>query len=159
MFLPDSAKSVPADGFSQICSVDVEDRLTIPAAMLREMPWWEDASCEVICEMACLGLVRITGLTSALEKIDALKDSRVKGPSAQHDRQMALLDKFRPLKLYKDGRLRLTAEVMSCLEFETEAQPRLYVQKSAQAIEILSFAYWVRRLSRHESETIGAQYE
>lgn len=127
----------------KLAKVDHEDRLSIPLPLLRSVEWWNDESAETIAELvSSRGLVRLYLAELAEPTIQTLaSDLAELGAEDEFVLSGALADRFRPLKLYADGRLRFTKEVAQILGFSLGDEPTLFVQNFPAGLEIMSLDY------------------
>jgi hypothetical protein len=132
----------------QLANVGASDRLSIPIDVLRSVEWWGDAPTEVVAELVREGLIRIYLKSEAAPMVEVLAgEISALPPEIQFERMAILADRYRPLKLYGDGRLRFTKETAQMLGFVLGERPTLFVQGFAKGLEILSLAYRMRRLA------------
>src|ERR1700731_1253294 len=104
-------------------------RLSIPMEVLRAIDWWEDKSVDVLAELVQAGLIRIYLAAEATPMVEALAENIAEMPPEVRFERMAILaDRYRPLKLYSDGRLRFTKETVQILGFSLGERPILFVQ-------------------------------
>lgn len=131
----------------QLAQIGVSDRLSIPVEVLRAVEWWADQPAEVLAELVHEGLIRIYLAREAMPMVEALADELAALPTEVRFEHMAILaDRYRPLKLYGDGRLRFTKETAQILGFNLGERPTLFVQSFPKGLEILSLAFRLERL-------------
>ena len=142
-----------------LANVDPEDRLTIPADVLRVVRWWSKKPIDVTAELVETGLIRVYPTEEARPLIARLiSDVSKRGYTreAQFERVQVIGDRYRTLKMYGDGRVRFVKEVAMLLGFSLGDQPTLYVQAFPAGFEIMSIAYRADRLAKlADSTTIG----
>jgi len=138
----------------QLANMGVSDRLSVPVDVLRGVEWWADKSVAVLAETDREGLIRGYLASEAGPMVEALAEE-LAGLSAElrFERSMILADRYRPLKLYGDGRLRLTKETSQTLGFSLGDRPSLFVQAFPKGIEILSLAFRNERLGNEVAAT------
>jgi hypothetical protein len=131
----------------QLAHVGASNRLSIPIDVLRSIEWWQDAAIDVLAESVREGLIRVYLASEAMPLVTALAEEFDElPPDVRFDRMAALADRYRPLKLYADGRLRLTKETAQILGFVLGEQPTLFVQAFPKGVEIMSLAFRLERL-------------
>ena len=153
MALPDSAETEV--GYAHLVKVDTTSRVSIPVPLLGQMGWWKNEAMDVVAELAAPGIIRVTSAKLAEPLIAELLETAHPDTDGDHDRLMALRDKFRRLRLYKDGRLRLTQEVALLLRVAAAGDSHLLAQISHRSLEIMAPPFWEDRLLRNGQETIG----
>jgi hypothetical protein len=125
----------------------VSYRLSIPVEVLRAVEWWEDQPAEVLAELVHEGLIRIYLAREATPLVNSLADELTAlPPEIRFERMAVLADRYRPLKLYGDGRLRFTKETAQILGFNLGEMPTLFVQSFPKGLEILSLSFRLERL-------------
>jgi hypothetical protein len=101
----------------------------------------------VLAELVHEGLIRIYLEQEAAPRVEALRGELAALPPGVRFAQEAVLsDRYRRLKLYADGRLRLTKEVAQVLGFNLGERITLFVQPFQKGLEILSLSYRLERL-------------
>ncbi len=131
--------------------VDRDHRLSIPKEMLRAMNWVvAKGSVTVFAEVRAVGRVRLLESSRVEERLGAVRE-RVEelGSRDEIDQALsALADRYRPVKLYPEGRVHLTEPVHAALE-ETLAPVSVIVELVAnRSIEILCLRARNERLMR-----------
>lgn len=133
----------------QLANMGTGDRLSIPMDVLRMTEWWKNESAEVLSELVQEGLIRIYLAREAKPMVEALMDELAGlPPEVRFERAAIVADRYRPLKLYGDGRLRFTKEVARVLGFSLGEQLTLYVQAFPKGVEILSLSFRLERLRK-----------
>jgi len=141
----------------QLAHIGVSDRLSIPVEVLRSVEWWDHQPADVLAELVHEGLIRIYLAREATPMVEALANEFTALPPEIRFVRMAILaDRYRPLKLYGDGRLRFTKETAQILGFNLGERPTLFVQAFPKGLEILSLAFRHQRL-RTEAEVTSIQ--
>ena len=131
----------------QIAKVDEEGRLSIPIDALRAVEWWKSASVDVIAELVRPGLIRVYLANEAQPLIDSLLHEISERPApANVDATAIVMDRYRPLKLYADGRLRFTKEVCTLLAFQLGEHLTLFVQPFPKHLEAMTLEFRAERL-------------
>jgi DNA-binding transcriptional regulator/RsmH inhibitor MraZ len=154
--LPDS----PIDlriGPAKLANIDTSNRLIIPRPTFSNVSWRRKEAQKVFAELVSPGLVRIYLASDIEEKIRDRLSSLSEMPfSDQFDRQMVLADRYRPMKLDKEGRLQLTQDIVPILGFSlNKDQPSLFVQPFGNGFEILSVLAREQRLIDSMDQTLG----
>jgi hypothetical protein len=152
VFVPDSAVNVSVASMEllrgQIANLGAGGRLSIPIDLLRLVEWWEDAPVDVMAELSRAGLVRIFLASEANALIQVLMDEISEQPNdTQFEALSIVADRYRPLKLYSDGRLRLTKETCSILDTVLGQQGAFFVQPFRRHLEILTLGFRAERLA------------
>jgi hypothetical protein len=131
----------------QIAGLAEDGRLSIPMDALRAIRWWEPVPLDVIAELCRVGLIRIH-LASEVEPLVAALLSDISESHDQPSMEIASVvsDRYRPLKLYADGRLRLTKEVCSLFEIRLGEKVTLFVQPFKSWLEIMTLQFRADRL-------------
>jgi hypothetical protein len=143
----------------QLAKIDREDRLSIPMEILRNITWWSGEPIRVLAEFRDRGLVRVHG-AAARAIIDGLdRDLQQETSESAHIARAVLIDRYRELALYKDGRLRLIKEVCPWLGFRWGEQAELYVQPLGHVLEIMSQDYRLHRLTQPRTDSLPWQFE
>jgi hypothetical protein len=138
----------------QLANMDGSSRLSIPKDVLRAIDWWENKSVDVLAELVQAGLIRIYLAAEATPMVEALaEDIAEMPPDVRFERTAILADRYRPLKLYSDGRLRFTKEAAQILGFSLGERPTLFVQAFPKGLEILSLAFRAERLQQSSEST------
>jgi hypothetical protein len=138
----------------QLANMDGSSRLSIPKDVLRAIDWWENKSVDVLAELVQAGLIRIYLAAEATPMVEALAENIAEMPPEVRFERMAILaDRYRPLKLYSDGRLRFTKETAQILGFSLGERPMLFVQPFPKGLEILSLAFRAERLQQSSEST------
>jgi hypothetical protein len=138
----------------QLANIGESDRLSIPVDVLRTVEWWKDKPVDVLSESVHEGLLRIYLESEASPMVKALLEELDGLPAEIRFERLALVaDRYRPLKLYGDGRLRFTKETAHILGFSLGERPRLFVQSFSKGLEILSLAFRLERLRKDEGTT------
>jgi hypothetical protein len=138
----------------QLARVDGSNRLSIPVEVLRAVEWWEDQTARVLAELVHESLIRIYLARDAEPMVEALAHEFGELPPEIRFERMALLaDRYRPLQLYKDGRLRFTKETAQVLGFNLGDQPTLFVQSFPKGLEILTLPLRLERLRASAEST------
>jgi len=138
----------------QLANIGESDRLSIPVDVLRTVEWWKGTPVDVLSESVHEGLLRIYLESEATPMLKALLEE-LEGlqPEIRFERTAVLGDRYRPLKLYGDGRLRFTKETAHILGFTLGERPRLFVQSFSKGLEILSLAFRLERLRKDAEAT------
>ena len=138
----------------QTAKVDEEGRLSIPIDALRAVEWWKSASVEVIAELVRPGLIRVYLAKEAQLLINSLLNEISERPEpTKHETTAIVMDRYRPLKLYADGRLRFTKEVCSLLAFQLGDHVTLFVQPFRKYLEAMTLEFRAERLIQTASST------
>jgi hypothetical protein len=138
----------------QLANMDGSSRLSIPKDVLRAIDWWENKSVDVLAELVQAGLIRIYLAAEATPMVEALaEDIAEMPPDVRFERTAILADRYRPLKLYSDGRLRFTKEAAQILGFSLGERPTLFVQAFPKGLEILSLTFRAERLQQSSEST------
>lgn len=138
----------------QLANMGEGDRLSIPVDVLRSVEWWEDKSADVLTELVHEGLIRVYLAREAVPIVEALVEELAGLPlELRSEREAIIADRYRPLKLYADGRLRFTKEVAQVLGFTLGERPTLFVQAFPKGLQILSLPVRLERLRRSADAT------
>jgi len=131
----------------QIAKLGEDGRLSIPIDVLRGVRWWDTTPLDVIAELCRSGLIRIH-LASEAEPLIAGLLADIPDAPGQSQSEIASIvsDRYRPLKLYADGRLRLNKEVCSLLEISLGQNATLFVQPFKSFLEITTLQFRANRL-------------
>ena len=85
--------------------MDASNRLSIPVNVLRAVEWWEGKPAEVLAESVHEGLIRLYLAREAAPLVEALIEELAELPATvRFERAAIFADRYRPLKLYGDGR-------------------------------------------------------
>jgi hypothetical protein len=124
-----------------------DGRLSVPVRVLRSTAWWTGESREVVAELTRPGVVRLFDADFAQERLsDVLRD----WPGADGlEFKLVMADRYRRLKLYSDGRLTLTQEVLSTLREEPGQLSQLFAEGSSTAVELMTLRIRNERLADH----------
>ncbi len=138
----------------QIANFGEDGRVSIPIDVLRAVRWWEATSFDVVAELCRAGFIRIY-LASVAEPLIAALLSDISDSPDQSTSEIASVvsDRYRPLKLYGDGRLRLTKEVCSILGIRLGEHATVFVQPFNSWLEIMSLQFRADRLLTTASST------
>ena len=91
--------------------------------------WWKAKPTDVVAELVHEGLIRVYLAEEATPIVHALAEELAALPAeVRFERTAILADRYRPLKLYGDGRLRFTKETAHVLGFALGDRPTLFVQ-------------------------------
>jgi hypothetical protein len=144
----------------QLAKIDGSDRLSVPLEVLRATDWWADKPVDVVAEIVHEGLIRVYLAQEATPLVEALSNDLADLPGDLRFERMAVLaDRYRPLKLYGDGRLRFTKETAQILGFALGERPTLFVQPFPKGFEILSLRFRAERLQRNTGSTSLSLYQ
>jgi hypothetical protein len=134
--------------------VDEEGRLSIPIDALRAVEWWKSASVDVIAELVRPRLIRVYLANEAQPLIDSLLHEISERPApANSDATAIVVDRYRTLKLYADGRLRFTKEVCALLAFQLGEHSTLFVQPFRKHLEAMTLEFRAQRLIQTSPST------
>ena len=148
MDFPDGSVSGSTEGC--IANIDRLGRLAIPIGLLRALPWWKDATRDVLVELLCPGLVRLFGTDNANLSIAEHRSAYEPDLAEQAlDFEQVLADRYRLLKAYSDGRVTLTREVAFLLGIPQKEPTTLFVQSFNSGLSIMSLEFRSRRLADH----------
>src|SRR5690349_2362810 len=126
----------------QLANLGESDRLSIPMDVLRMVEWWTAKPTDVLAELVHGGLIRVYLAEEATPVVHALADELAElPPEVRFERTAILADRYRPLKLYGDGRLRFTKETAHILGFALGDRPTLFVQSFTKGLEILTLDF------------------
>jgi hypothetical protein len=140
--------------FGQLAKMDGSDRLCIPVDVLRAIEWWDDKPVDVFVELVQAGLIRIYLGGEARPMVEALIENMTGlPPNIRFERMAILSDRYRPLKLYADGRLRLTKETTQILGFSLGSRTTLFVSPFRKGLEIMSLSFREERLEKNLEST------
>lgn len=144
-----------------IANVDASERLCVPLDALRAVEWWDAKPVDVVAEIVQPGLVRVYLAAEALPMIAKLKSQLNELPiEARTEHLAAIADRYRALKLYGEGRLRITKEVAQILGFVLGERPSFFVQPLTSCFEILSLEFRAARLAKTiELTSINLHYK
>jgi len=138
----------------QLAKVDNQDRLCVPLDLLKAVSWWSGKSVRVVAELTAKGLVRIH-LASAVEQALLVDEHDAHDSSEKaYLSRAVLVDRYRELALYKDGRLRMTKEVCPWLGFRLGEQAELYVQPFPNGLEVMTMEYRFERLAGNRTDVL-----
>lgn len=145
----------------EIAHFDKTGRLTVPLDLLRSVKWWKQKPEDVVAELVEEGLIRVYLADEAEPLIGALQTGfKQLPPETMFDHIAALADRYRPLKLYGDGRLRVTKDVAAVLGFVLGQQPTVYVQPFPRGFEVMTLRYRASRLKQTiDNSTIDLRFE
>jgi|SRR5580704_14205676 hypothetical protein len=138
----------------QIANLGEGGRLSIPIDVLRAVDWWDSTSVDVMSELCRFGLFRVYLADEAGPLINALFSEISERPhDVQSETFSIAADRYRPLKLYEDGRLRLTKEICSLLGVLLGQPAILFVQPFPRFLEIMTLQFRADRLASTASST------
>jgi hypothetical protein len=138
----------------QLANMGESDRLSIPVDVLRMVEWWEGKPTDVLAELVHEGLIRVYLAREATPMVEALIEELAGLPAeVRFERTAILADRYHPLKLYGDGRLRFTKAVAHVLGFTLGERPTLFVQSFPKGLEILSLVFRLERLRTNAEST------
>lgn len=143
--------SIQLDIAGSIRALDRDHRVSIPKELLKAMNWSvAKGSLQVIAEIRGLGRVRLLEPSRVEERLAAIHE-RIQELHTQDEIDQALgalADRYRPVRLYPEGRVHLTEPVHAVIEPTLAPVSVLVELVATKGIEILSLGTRNDRLSR-----------
>jgi hypothetical protein len=102
---------------SCVLGLDRQGRIPIPRELQDDVVWWPGRKPTVMVELCETGLCRVYEVEALSGHFDRLREQvDALEPAVRAAEQGVLVDRYRELTLYADGRLQLTKEVALWLE-------------------------------------------
>lgn len=140
---------------SDVMQLGDDNKLSFPARLLHVVEWATGSNNKnLIADLVEPGHIRFHFHDDLSDRLDDFREELSKADDPESMAKLAVLeDRYRPLTLYKDRRVRLGEALLVFLGITPPERPYLFIQASKRVIDVMNLEIRNRRIMRYRGET------